>query len=353
MASGTRGYSSYRGRGRKGKVFLAVLLILIILAAVGFIVAREHMIYDAEGNLHFPWPWTDETTMDEPPAEVPDEDIVFQEPTPDTKQDALTALIQAVQLGDDPAEWETALTGDYNAFAVTMKASGGMLCYPFETVVSGRKLSEHGEEVREALPTLLRDERYYSIARLSCLRDGGAARENPTAMGLENTGGYIFYDGGNENWLDPGKEETVGYLTALVKECADLGFDEILLTDLAYPTEGKLDKIAYTLPDGAVEGDHAEVLGSLLHTLREVLPAGVKLSMEISEAALENDGVDADAGIDLWNVLKSHLNRIYVPTEPDRVDALVADTLGNGALIPEIKEISPAVSYQCYLLTGD
>ena len=29
MASGTRGYSSYRGRGRKGKIFLAILLILL------------------------------------------------------------------------------------------------------------------------------------------------------------------------------------------------------------------------------------------------------------------------------------------------------------------------------------
>ena len=37
MASGTRGYSSYRGRGRKGKIFLAILLILIILGSVGFI----------------------------------------------------------------------------------------------------------------------------------------------------------------------------------------------------------------------------------------------------------------------------------------------------------------------------
>ena len=34
MASGTRGYSSYRGRGRKGKIFLAILLILIILGSM-------------------------------------------------------------------------------------------------------------------------------------------------------------------------------------------------------------------------------------------------------------------------------------------------------------------------------
>ena len=32
MASGTRGYSSYRGRGRKGKIFLAILLILLPIA---------------------------------------------------------------------------------------------------------------------------------------------------------------------------------------------------------------------------------------------------------------------------------------------------------------------------------
>ena len=47
MASGTRGYSSYRGRDRKGKIFLAILLILIIggfimlsLGVIGHYIAR-------------------------------------------------------------------------------------------------------------------------------------------------------------------------------------------------------------------------------------------------------------------------------------------------------------------------
>lgn len=78
MASGTRGYSSYRGRGRKGKIFLAILLILIILGSVGFIMAREHMRYDADGNLHFDLPW-DKGTSD--PVEAPgDPDVVIREP---------------------------------------------------------------------------------------------------------------------------------------------------------------------------------------------------------------------------------------------------------------------------------
>lgn len=62
----------------EGKIFLAILLILIILGSVGFIMAREHMRYDADGNLHFDLPW-DKGTSD--PVEAPgDPDVVIREP---------------------------------------------------------------------------------------------------------------------------------------------------------------------------------------------------------------------------------------------------------------------------------
>lgn len=334
MASGTRGYSSYRGRGRKGKLFLAVLLILIILASVGFILGREHMTYDAEGNLHFPWPWARETA--EPSAsDAPGSDVVIQEPETDVKDDRRAEPISAVQLGEDPSEWEASLSGMENAFAVTLRADGGTLCYPFETTVAGRRLSQNAEAVRETLMTLLSGERY-AIARLSCLRDGGAARENLETMGLENTGGYIFYDGNNENWLDPGKADTVDYLAALAQECAALGFDEILLTGLAYPTEGKLDKIAFAVPDGETDGSRAETLAALLRTLRETLPADVKLSLELAEPVLENGGVDETAGIDLWGLLMPYLDHVYVPTVAERAEALTANAPQQDVLIPEL-----------------
>ena len=43
---GTKGYRSYRGRTSKGKIALAVLLVLIILAAVGFLWLQEYIVYD-------------------------------------------------------------------------------------------------------------------------------------------------------------------------------------------------------------------------------------------------------------------------------------------------------------------
>lgn len=78
MASGTRGYSSYRGRGRKGKIFLAILLILIILGSVGFIMARSTcaMTPTVISTLTCHW---DKGTSD--PVEAPgDPDVVIREP---------------------------------------------------------------------------------------------------------------------------------------------------------------------------------------------------------------------------------------------------------------------------------
>ncbi len=41
---------------------------------------------------------------------------------------------------------------------------------------------------------------------MSCFLDPiAAARADVEGMGLKNTGGYIFYDGNNGNWLDPSK----------------------------------------------------------------------------------------------------------------------------------------------------
>ena len=108
MASGTRGYSSYRGRGRKGKIFLAIVLILIILASVGFLIAREHMTYDADGNLHFDLPWTKGPESSDQLPETPDVKIQKPEASEDTP--AAVNVIQAVQLGEDPTQWQERIT---------------------------------------------------------------------------------------------------------------------------------------------------------------------------------------------------------------------------------------------------
>ena len=64
----------------------------------------------------------------------------------------------------------------------------------------------------------------------------------------------------------------------------------------------------------------------------------------------ENGGVDKTAGIDLYNGLMSHLDRVYVPTMPEKVDGLVTETVGDGVFVPELTEVPEKVFYKCYLL---
>ena len=218
--------------------------------------------------------------------------------------------------------------------------------------VAGASLAGTASKAAEVLPSLMEGE-WYTVARISCLRDGGVARGNVETMGLKNTGGYIFYDGNNENWLDPSKQATKDYLSRLVCACADLGFDEILLTDLTYPTVGKLDKIAYGFDPnyGTQAAYNTEQIADLLAAVKEALgDRNVKLSLELSETVLGNEGVDETAGIDLWNTLMARLDRIYVPTVEDRVDAMVTDGLEDGVLVPELTDVPAAAEYQCYLL---
>ena len=40
--AGARGYRSYRGRGSKGKIVLAVILVLVIVASLAFIRMQEY-----------------------------------------------------------------------------------------------------------------------------------------------------------------------------------------------------------------------------------------------------------------------------------------------------------------------
>ena len=82
--AGAKGYSSYRGRGGKGKIFLAVLLILVIAAACLVIFFQQHVVYDGNGRPQIVLPWQNgEPESTAPlPEENPQLDIFLICPAP-------------------------------------------------------------------------------------------------------------------------------------------------------------------------------------------------------------------------------------------------------------------------------
>lgn len=340
--AGARGYHTYRGRTPKGKIALAVVLVLIILASVVFIFIQQFVVYDGSGTPHLQLPGSQTQQEATPPDETEDVEITID--TPPVTHVHLTELAQTPLTQVDV---QAALAAGEDGVAVTLKDSNGYVYYDTAMPQAAASI-QTSEDTAAALAALTADEDCYTVARISCLLDPRAARADVEGMGLKNTGGYIFYDGNNLNWLDPSKTGTQEYLAGLVKECAAMGFDEILLTDVSFPTEGKLDKIAY--PQLGMR----ESIRAFLQAMDAALAAypDVKLSMEVPESVITL-GQDETAGLVLSDIAPL-VDRIYAQTTEASVSSLAAAVEAANAdtkFVPELTA-APADEQQSYLLAA-
>lgn len=344
---GAKGYSSYRGRGPRWKILLAIALVLVIAVAASVIYLQQFLVYSADGRRQIVLPWRTEEKNppssgdEQDPEQGPDVDLVVQEPEEEKGPRETTAYAlpaRALSLEDEPPQGR-------DAVAVRLKTTNGTIYFDSANAVSGAvEVAENPGETAAALSRLTGQEGLYTIASVACLQDFKAANADVEGRGLKNTGGYIFYDGNNSLWLDPGKPGAREYVCALAKEIAELGFDELLLTDFSYPTVGKINKIDYN-----TEVPLGNNLDLLLGDLRTALePYDIRLSVEIPEAVI-TEGPDGVAGLDL-NRLAGQVDRIYAVTTPEKVETLsnlvaqAAGAEGKTEFVPELEADSPALT---------
>lgn len=346
---GTKGYSSYRGRGPRWKILLAILLVLVIAVAASVIYLQQFLVYGADGSRQIRLPWQTEEKEPSPdgegenPEEQPNVDVVVQEP--EVPKPAETTVVSLPAQALTEALWQQALAAKpagANAVAVRLKTSNGTVYFNASSAVSGAVETEL--DTAAALAAVTAQEELYTIASLACLQDFKAANADVEGRGLKNTGGYIFYDGNNSLWLDPAKPSTREYVCALAREAAELGFDELLLTDFGYPTVGKINKINYN-----TDVPLANNLDLLLSDLNAALEGyDILLSVEVPEAII-SEGPDAVSGLDL-NRLVSRVDRIYAATTPEKAETLsnlvsqAAGADGTTEFVPELAADSPTLT---------
>ena len=333
----SRGYHSYHGRTPRWRIVLMALLVVVILVAVAVIALSRYIVYDEEGTLRMELPWQEEPVKEppDPPLDLTIEEPVkpqtlrgFSAPVPLTRESWSHSLDQAKE------------TFDCNAAAVTLKDAAGNVYFNSTTALPGTvQLQEETDAALAEVVAYCQSTEGPSIARLSCFHDPKAANRDVENMGLKNTGGYIFYDGNNSQWLDPAKPAAREYLCGLAKEAAELGFDEILLTDVSYPTVGKLNKIDYG------EGEKGGHLADFLEEMRAALaPYGVMLSIEVPQTVVLQ-GADENAGLLLADIAPK-VDRIYAPADAAEVPALaqaVSTASQFAEFVPELAEADPAV----------
>ena len=116
------------------------------------------------------------------------------------------------------------------------------------------------------------------------------------------------------------------------EECARLGFDELLLEDLSYPTRGNLYKMSL---DNNTRGK-TEALVQLLTELRAAVePYGTKLSLLLTEELIMA-GADETSGVDLAAMLPL-VDGVYADvSSAASAQALLQAAVGEGNEAPPL-----------------
>ncbi|MBQ2995865.1 MAG: hypothetical protein IJE22_01330 [Oscillibacter sp.] len=307
MAGYGKSYSSYRGRTPKWKIILSIVLVLVIAVSVGYLALERYIVYDETGTPHFLLPGSTEQPSELP--EKPHADLIVEEPEEVKPEPVQMYFAPKIVVTAEDAAAVLAAARSFDGAAVTVKAETGRVYFNSPTAISSGV--ESG--TKEALTSVLEGTER-TAAHLICFADPKAANSDVEGLGLKNTGGYIFYDGNNRQWMDPAKEDARAYLVQLAVECAQLGFDELILSDVGYPTVGKLHKIEYG------ETPQNENLEQFLKELTAALePYEITLTL-----VLTADGIllgTEPGGLTVETAVK-YADRICAATDTDQMENL-------------------------------
>lgn len=222
-----------------------------------------------------------------------------------------------------------------NALVLEMKPRTGQLMWNS----SAQAAIDYGlytaTEATNALPglisTLKENGNIYLVAQISCCIDNIYASRS-TSVALRTSYGANYTDD-EGTWLDPYNVELRNYVVQMVKELYAMGFDEVVLADVAHPVieqpegEGNEISLVYTREMSTTPGPVNAVCGFALSVAEQLRDRDGALSIYVnSPTALvkadEANGQDATLFMKLYD-------RVYYPTERGNYSYNVEDIDGS------------------------
>ncbi|MDR1733396.1 MAG: putative glycoside hydrolase [Oscillospiraceae bacterium] len=239
-----------------------------------------------------------------PAAELPaaTQSAAEKEDTAVVKTEPLRAMYYpAANLGNAAAAAkfiEEAQAAGANAVVFTAKDTLGFLSYG-TTVAVAEEIKSDRNAKPGASNTLKAFEEagLRTVAAVSAFRDDLAAGAKPEyAIQLKGSKVTAWKDTKGRRWLNPWSAEGRAYLCSIVKELAAIGIDDILLTDVCFPSDPLAQTVFPGQSDLSVNGRNQ----ILLQFISEAKTAAGEARLIVSmPAKVALDGSQAWGG-DLW-----------------------------------------------------
>ncbi len=142
---------------------------------------------------------------------------------------------------------EAAESGDINALVIDIKDATGKLSYTGTDPLI-EKYGSYSNRVKDIQDIIkdLHKKGFYVIGRVSVFQDPVAA-EYDIDSAVQNPDGTLWQDRNRLTWVDPSSEKHWQYITAIARESYRLGFDEINLDYVRFPTDGKSSDMTFMI----------------------------------------------------------------------------------------------------------
>ena len=190
-----------------------------------------------------------------------------------------SAPLRAAVLSPEETDRAARAAAGKDGVLVPMKEADGSLAWVSDLPLAADCGASFARPERNrALLAMNGTEGLYTVAEVSCLRDDALGRARPE-LTLKRPGGAPWRDEDGGWWLDPADREVLAYCIGLCRELADLGFDELLLTDCRYPPGG----------DPAETKERQKVLEDFCRRLQSAL-AAYPAVLSVQGAAAEDSG---------------------------------------------------------------
>ena len=317
----------YKGKRKFGKlitVLACTVVILIILAIWLFYHLQKYIVYDKDG-LSLQIPFLQGQTMpaqDEPEPEaeavtfLPEEaEIVISAPdlsnVSTTAGENLSELrARYVNAADISGTSLVVSAAGASALVLQLKAADGLLAYKSSVSLADDYGVNAAADIAQTVQEL-RESGVYLVAELSCLIDNTMAERNsPIALKSAAQGAPVSDSRGS--FIDPYSSTARGYITDLIKELSQMGFDEVLLTNVIHPERTDVvysQNMSQTLDKVSCISLFAKYVSD---AARE---AGIHVSVLCSAANLRTNS-SAEIGQDI-EFFFAVFDRVYVDTNSD------------------------------------
>ncbi len=361
-----RNLEFYKGRRKKRNYALvpsAIILGVIMLIVVLFYGMQKYAVITKDGvSVELPILSDGKTAVDSAGNEVRvfdtvDTEVIYDQPdysyikaTAGTDVPEFRAIfVPYTDLTSDKLKEYTARLSQGNGLVLEMKPRSGQLMWDSQADMAVSYGLTVPSEQTAAMPDLITqikedNKGIYLAAQISCCVDElFASRSTTVTLRRADNNANVIDDTGT--WLDPYNLSVRNYIVQLARELYAMGFDEVILADVAHPVFAEPTEIIYTRQLSTAASTKTAVCGFAIYVANQLDDEAGRLSIycDTKPALVKAD----DNGQDARLFMKIY-DRVYLRTDkfayPYNVDD-IKDYIGNGKvndrLVPVVENYLP------------